>query len=264
MPSTEAAIQSEISSHQYAQAESDLRAVIGAKPDSAKAHYWLGQVLAYEGRAQDGLAELARAKSIDPSLSFANPDAFHRVESALQASASHASGAHAGNVLGGNLGPSVAGATTAHTATVATPESANAKHDTNAGYGGFSGTQLLIGALIIFALIVLFRRRQAGPASPYTASGAPGSVPPGYGYPPAAPPASGGIGSVVAGAAGGFLLGEMLGHSREAGAATVVHDAPNAPDSEPNYGGDFDAGSNDGGSFGGDSGGFDGGGGGDF
>ena len=68
----------------------------------------------------------------------------------------------------------------------------------------------------------------------------------------------------MAGAAGGFILGEMLGHSREAGATTIVHDTPAAPDPGANYGSDFDPGSSDGGSFGGDSGGFDSGGGGDF
>jgi uncharacterized membrane protein YgcG len=271
MPSTEATIQTEISSHQYAKADADLRAVISAKPDSAKAHYWLGQVLGYEGRAQDGLAELARAKAIDPSLGFSNADSFHRVESALQASATHASTAHAGGGLGSNLGPSIPSATSAHVGTVATPQPNLASHDSPANNSGVSSMQILIGIAIVVALFMFFRRRQSGSAPPasYPGNGAAqGPVPPGYGYPQNAAPPSSGIGSVVAGAAGGFLLGEMLGHSRDAGATTivhdVVHDAPTTPDADSNYGSDFDPGSNDGGSFGGDGGGFDSGGGGDF
>jgi uncharacterized membrane protein YgcG len=274
MPANEATIEAEISSHQYAKAESDLRGVLSAKPDSAKAHYWLGQVLGYEGHAQEGLTELARAKSIDPSLAFTTPDAFHRVESGLQASAAHeATQTHSGNGLGSNLGPSVSGtATSAHVGTV--PSTPAIRHDSPAANSGFSTMNIFIGVVIVFALFMIFRRRSQPSAPPamYPRDGVPpqGPVPPGYGtgygYPPA-PPAGGGLGSVVAGAAGGFILGEMLGHSREAGATTVVHDVvhDSSSDSNSNYTGNFDAGSSDGGSFGGDSGGgFDSGGGGDF
>jgi hypothetical protein len=275
MPANEATIEAEISSHQYAKAEADLRGVLTAKPDSAKAHYWLGQVLGYEGHAQEALSELARAKSIDPSLAFTTPDAFHRVEAGLQASAAHtAAPTHSGNVLGGNLGPSVSGnANSAHVGTV--PSSPAVAHNSPSNNSGFSTMNIFIGVVIVFALFMFFRRRSQPSAPPamYPRDGVPpqGQVPPGYGNPygyPPAPPAGGGLGSVVAGAAGGFILGEMLGHSREAGATTVVHDVvhdSSASDSNTNYGGDFDAGSSDGGSFGGDSGGgFDSGGSSDF
>jgi hypothetical protein len=272
MPTIEATIASEIASHQYAKADADLRAVISTKPDSAKAHYWLGQVLGDEGRPQEGLTEIERAKSIDPTLAFTNPATLQRVESALQASASHASGANAGSRFG-NLGPGAPIAMPKQAATTASSTVPAAQHGPDAGLFGFSSGQILLGLVVVIALAMFLRRRQTGMPSSMPYSGntvPPGSVPPGYGYPPGgvAPPSSG-IGSILGGAAGGFLLGEMLGHSRDAGATTivhdVVHDTPPPADSGPGYDGGFDPGNSDGGSFGGDGGGgFDSGSGGGF
>jgi hypothetical protein len=77
-----------------AQAESMLREVIQEKPQSAKAHYELGQVLAREARYPEALTELKQAKTIDPSLKFAGSDAqfnavFDKVSAAATAAVTH-------------------------------------------------------------------------------------------------------------------------------------------------------------------------------
>lgn len=77
-----------------AQAESMLREVIQEKPQSAKAHYELGQVLAREARYPEALTELKQAKTIDPSLKFAGSDAqfnavFDKVSAAATPAVTH-------------------------------------------------------------------------------------------------------------------------------------------------------------------------------
>lgn len=64
-------IEAAVAAGHYAQAESMLREVLQDKPQSAKAHYELGQVLAHEHRYKEAQTELQKAKDIDPSLKFA-------------------------------------------------------------------------------------------------------------------------------------------------------------------------------------------------
>lgn len=70
-------IEAAVAAGQYTQAETMLREVLQDKPQSAKAHYELGQVLAHERRYKEAQTELQKAKDIDPSLKFAtSPDKF--------------------------------------------------------------------------------------------------------------------------------------------------------------------------------------------
>lgn len=61
-----------INSGRLSDAEAMLHEVIQAKPESAKAHYELGQVLAREGRKIEARQELLEARRLDPSLKFAS------------------------------------------------------------------------------------------------------------------------------------------------------------------------------------------------
>lgn len=63
-----------VSQGQLTQAESMLREVIAAKPQSAKAQYELGQVLLRQNRLPEAKAALQQARSLDPSLKFASSD----------------------------------------------------------------------------------------------------------------------------------------------------------------------------------------------
>lgn len=73
-------IEKAVAAGNLAQAENMLREVLQEKPQSAKAHYELGQVLAKEARYAEALRSLERAKDIDPALKFAaSPEKFHEV-----------------------------------------------------------------------------------------------------------------------------------------------------------------------------------------
>ena len=73
-------IESAVQAGHYTQAESMLREVIQEKPQSAKAHYELGQVLAHLQRYKDAQSALLKAKAIDPTLKFAtSPEKFNAV-----------------------------------------------------------------------------------------------------------------------------------------------------------------------------------------
>ncbi len=73
-------IEQAVAAGNLAQAENMLREVLQEKPQSAKAHYELGQVLAKEARYAEALRSLERAKEIDPALKFAaSPEKFQEV-----------------------------------------------------------------------------------------------------------------------------------------------------------------------------------------
>ena len=73
-------IETAVTAGHFSQAETMLREVLEDKPQSAKAHYELGQVLAHEHRYKEAQIELQKAKDIDPSLKFAaSPDKFNTV-----------------------------------------------------------------------------------------------------------------------------------------------------------------------------------------
>ena len=73
-------IEAAVAAGRYTQAESMLREVLQDKPQSAKAHYELGQVLAQAQRYKEAQTELQKARDIDPSLKFAaSPEKFNSV-----------------------------------------------------------------------------------------------------------------------------------------------------------------------------------------
>jgi len=205
-------IEAAVNAGHNAQAEAMLREVIQEKPQSAKAHYELGQVLAREARYAEAQTELKKAKDIDPSLKFAaSPDKFNDTFDKV-------------NRLVPAANVQVAPGTTTATH-VASPGPAPAES------GGFSLTYvwLGIGALVVLALVL---RRSSTPALTYPAAmtpaapmpqrgfgaqftpNAPAAAPgygPGYG-PGYAPPAQG-TGSTVAGAVVGGLAGVAAGYA---------------------------------------------------
>lgn len=255
-------IEAAVNAGHNAQAEAMLREVIQEKPQSAKAHYELGQVLAREARYAEAQTELKKAKDIDPSLKFAaSPDKFNDIldKVARQVPAASVSAAPSNTPAPQLASPSPAAAAS----------------------GGFSLTYvwLGIGALVVLALVL---RRSSTPAPSYSPAmtpaapvptrgfgaqftpNAPAAAPgygPGYGQaygPGYAPPASG-TGSTVAGAVVGGLAGVAAGyalskalegdHHSSAGSSSTVagnnggyvpFDTPAQPDL-----GSFDAGSGD-------------------
>lgn len=251
-------IEAAVAAGHYAQAETLLREVLNDKPQSAKAHYELGQVLAHQQRYNDAQAELQKAKDIDPSLKFAaSPEKFNTVFAKVNDLAA----APTSSVV---MAPSVAPGTHAPTQTAQEP----------ASHGGASLTYVWIAIAGLVVLGLWLRRSAAANANPTTDApvstpmGTP-SAPRGFGaqytpnapqsgYAPQgyAPPASGGstmTGAVVGGLAGvaaGYALSKALeGDHTVSSAPTaspvtnnnggyVPFDAPAQPDL-----GAFDAGS---------------------
>ncbi|MEK6424198.1 MAG: tetratricopeptide repeat protein [Burkholderia gladioli] len=94
-----------IEQRDWQRADSQLSQVIAAHPDNPRAHYLYGQVLDREGRSADALAEIERAKSLDPTLHFTNAQAFAQTESRVRADAQRASGERRSATSGGALVP---------------------------------------------------------------------------------------------------------------------------------------------------------------
>jgi len=242
-----------------ARAESLLHEVLKEKPNSAKAHYELGEVLARAKRYDEALAQLNQARAIDPALKFASsPEKFSQTVDKVSAAAAAAKTAATGQTL--NAAP-----TPVHSP--AAPASSGSAFPT--GY-------VLGGVVLLVLLFVLIRRSQAprpmpmgtypGGPTAYTPGGAMAPAP--YGGYGAQPQAGSGIGGAVlggvAGLAAGYALSKAMeggnanaGEARHAPAASegyIPFDSPPAPDM-----GSFDAGSGSGwdaaDSGGGDSGG---------
>jgi hypothetical protein len=166
-------IEQAVAAGNFAQAENMLREVLQEKPQSAKAHYELGQVLAKEARYTEALRSLERAKDIDPALKFAaSPEKFHEVfnkVTTLKASQNAAPAASS---------PAV----------TATPSSAPA--------AAMPSTTLAVGiGILAVAAFLLFRASSKPPARFGAASATPASPAPAG---PSAPVAPTGFGAAYA------------------------------------------------------------------
>jgi len=67
----------------YASAESMLKEVVSAHPNSAKAHYEYAEVLAHNHHYDDATDQMLTAKHLDPNISFTNPEKFRSLEADL-------------------------------------------------------------------------------------------------------------------------------------------------------------------------------------
>jgi len=260
-------IEAAVSAGRYAQAETMLREVLQEKPNSARAHYELGQVLAHEAKYDEALDQLQRAKTIDSTLKFAtSPEKFKQTLDKITAASSSA-----------RL-PAAATQTVTPAAAATTPAAAPA---TEGPALNLNYVLLGIGVLVLVVLLIRRNKAQAAPsamsypapsAMPYAAprpspAGAGGfgaqyapngpAYAPGYGA-----PAQGGsgIGGAVLGGVAGLAAGYALSkafegdhHSGSSGNSSaaapgladnggyVPFDAPAQPDL-----GSFDAGAGDG------------------
>ena len=224
-------IEAALNAGQTAQAESMLREVLKEKPQSAKAHYELGQVLARQGRYDQALAELRLAESIDSSLKFAHsPEQFHRIVSEVK-----------------ELDAKRNVAQSAPVAPAAAPVAATAHAEPAVQ---MSTVWVGIGLLFIAGLVLLMMRsRNPANNTVYAPTHAPAPAPvaprgfgagynptPGSGYNPTPaaghPPASTGsgmTGAVVGGLAGvaaGYALAKAMEGHEPAGSSGAAQAAP--------------------------------------
>jgi len=194
-------IEAAVSSGNLHQAEVMLKEVIDAKPQSAKAQYELGQVLAREARYAEAQIALNKAKEIDPSLKFASDiQKFNESHEFVTRKLNEATTSK----------PSNATASVASTTSQAAPEN----------HFPLSYVWIGIGGLALLAL--LLRRQATAPSnapavnsginSPYAA---PQNYPPSS-YPTQQPMGTGmgtGMGSGIGGAVVGGLAGVAAGYA---------------------------------------------------
>jgi len=130
----------------FKRAETLLLEVLAEKPNSAKAHYELGEVLAREKRYDEALAQLQKARTIDPALKFASsPDKFQQVLDKVGAAAASAKVA---------------------TQAVASPAAASAAPAPERRDSGFPTGYIVGGILLIVLVVVLIRRSNAATRAP--------------------------------------------------------------------------------------------------
>ena len=244
-------IEAAVGAGQLPQAETMLREVLQAKPQSAKAHYELGQVLARQGKYFEAQQALDQAKTIDPTLKFAtSPEAFAKTYDTVLA-----------QVRGAPSAASAKAAVATPAAPVASPAPASP-----APSGGFNLMYVWMGAAGLVVLGLILRRRAAATPAVATPAAAYAGMPPpaqpayngaamatggiigsglnpaqaaapaqrGFGsqyapqapapahYPPAAAPAAGGMGAMggaVLGGVAGLAAGYALSKAMEGGAS---------------------------------------------
>lgn len=193
-------IESAVSAGNLTQAESMLREVIQEKPQSAKAHYELGQVLARATRYVDAQTELKKAKELDPTLKFAGSpekfnDTFDKVNRLAQTAAS-------GNVSSPALNTPAAAVTAPAPKAPAAPEPA------------FPMSYVWLGIAGLVVLALFLRRNKPQASTPIYAPAPPAGA--GMGMPSAA-----GMGSPAAAAMAPRGFGSQF--------------TPNAPMNNPGY-----------------------------
>jgi len=215
-------IDAAVNAGRLSQAESMLREVIQEKPQSAKAHYELGQVLARQEHYADAQIALKKAKELDPALKFAAStekfnETFDKVSRLAQ-------GPSATSVASG-LSP--AARPTAPSATAAAVPSPSEP--------AFPLSYILLGVASLVILALVLRRSKANAAPAATGfSAAPGATMPGgtataprgfgaqftpnapmngQGYAPGPQPMGGGMGSGIGGAVIGGLAGVAAGYA---------------------------------------------------
>lgn len=265
-------VETQVKQGHYTQAESMMKEVVAAKPNSARAHYIYAEILAHDGNLSRAADEARLARQIDPDLGFTTPEKFRSFEASLTRAQT----------------PAPKSAVTPSTTSAIAP----AAKSPAAQSAGLPSWIWLAGLAVVgFFLWRGFSRSKAAAASGAMAAPgatfaggqmaqpnatAPGAMPYGTGY-PAQRPSSGlmGVGlGVAGGVAAGMLASELMNRNRE---GNVDHAGSNAqpgffdaPSSAGNDladrpvdfgtdGSDWDSGSVDGG--GGGGGGSDSGGG---
>jgi len=237
-------IEAAVNAGQLSRAEDMLKEVIREKPNSAKAHYELGQVLARAGRHFEAREALEKARSLDPSLRFAsNPAHFNEILNRIP-------GGSAGASTG--AGPVLASPRADMSSQPMSPVHAPAAPS-------FPWSYVLIGGGALLAAWMFMRRRIAAGMGGPTVAGAGGSMATasaGYGsyggsYPAPQARSGAGMGGAVlggvAGLAAGYGLAKMMEHGADhASSGSALSGAggytPIEPMRQPDFG-NFDAGS---------------------
>lgn len=182
-------VQTEIRQGRYAQAETMMKEVVAARPNSARGHYVYAEILAHNGKREQAVQEVQLARQLDPAITFTEPAKFQAFEKSLQGSGDRRSPAAAvtSPTVGGKSAPAAASSS------------------------GIPAWLWGLGGLAVAMLVwrMISRRTQPQPAygNPAYAS-QPGYGQPGYGQPMGGGAGSGMLGAGLAGV-GGFAAGML-------------------------------------------------------
>lgn len=198
-------IEAVVNAGHLSQAEAMVREVIREKPDSAKAHYELGQILAGESRTAEARSELLEAQRLDSSLGFASdPQHFRDLLARLPTGTTRP----ASSIASGDR------------PMISAPSSAPPS---------FPLAYLLLGAGGLLAAWLLFRNRLPAPRAPFGGVARNGDIPGSYTPPDVPAPRPGfGVGSALLGGAAGMAAGYGLAkllEGREGGASSITQGA---------------------------------------
>jgi Tetratricopeptide repeat len=210
-------VEAQVQQGHYAQAETMMREVVAAKPDSARAHYIYAEILARDGKFAAATDEARLARQLDPDVKFTNPEKFSAFEALLQRQQGDATRGRTGPAATPGLSPA------APVAMAPTPAAASAGVPSWVWLGGlalvafllwrgFSRSRTTAAASATMVAPAAFGGAPAGPNA-----GPPG-MPYGSGY-PAARPGSGmlGVGMAAAGGvAAGMLADQWLNRRSDA------------------------------------------------
>jgi hypothetical protein len=206
-------IAASVQSGQLDRAETQLREVLKAKPDSAKAHYELGEVLARQGRFIEAEQALNEARRIEPSLKFAS--SAQQFNDLL------------GKVTAKTAAPAQAAPLQPAPARAAAPAPSQAPTTAARSENSTPWGLILLGLAGVALVVVWVRRSAAAKSAPVAAyPAAPAAEPRGFGqayspntaYSPGGAPGypaapMGGTGSTVRGAVVGGLAGMAAGYA---------------------------------------------------
>lgn len=192
----------------YAGAEKMMREVVAAKPDSARAHYVLAEILAHQRQFDDAAAHTRRARALDPAIKFTDPAKFSAFEQLLQREQAAAARADRSSALEPVPAPR------------AVPVEPARPVERAGSAGGVPIWLLVAGAILFIGIAVSFMRRRTAAQVQQPAFGGGGYGPgAGMGYGagmPMQPGSSGpgmlGVGLGVAGGVAAGMLAERLLH----------------------------------------------------
>ena len=250
-------VEAQVQQKHYAEAESMMKEVVAAKPESAKGHYIYAELLARNGHFAQAATETAKAKSLDPQIKFADADKFRAFEQLLQREQNPTPARTGG---GGSLSNAGGNSVTA-------PALAPAPAPAAARSSGLPGWVWPVGLALVGWLLWrgFARSRGAGavgasggpgygapaagyPAAPGTAPGMPYGQQP-YAQPPGMQAAPGGgwmrTGAAVAGGVAAGMLADELLHRRDSSGSAVAGNDPLAGLQNPMFGPGTDSAANE-------------------
>jgi hypothetical protein len=196
------------------EAQSMMRQVLQAHPNSGKAHYVEAELLAKQGDFSRAREELAKAQSLAPGLPFAKPQAVENLKTLLEGS----SATRANNLPVAHAQP--------------------VEHSSSFPWGLFLTGLGLIAFIVVVARVM---SQRAGPSASYVPAGHAEPVPAGYtpygasynggapGYAPGYNPQPG-MGSRIM---GGLATGAAVGAGVVAGEAIARHFMGGQDNSQP-------------------------------